>query len=185
MGTYSFAYAHRNLTSLQPIIGQLKRHLTELDLSNNNISDLSLLSQCPNLSVIVLNNNKITDTSTFPLLLNLKTLWLAHNSINNIHRLLTSLEKSCPNLTDLLLLGNECCPSYLNAHTKREYTEYRHFVLSRLSSLKVLDCQTVTDEERFNAIKFSCFTQKPRASERRRDRPLLSLPYSPLSNISS
>ncbi|KAL0218804.1 hypothetical protein P9112_004457 [Eukaryota sp. TZLM1-RC] len=167
MPATSLVFAHKNISNLSSISSSLKRYLQSLDLSNNSITDLSQLSNTPNLTTLILNNNRITDTTFFPPLLNLKTLWVAKNEICNIHRFITMIEKSCPHLTDLLLLGNECCPSYLNNRSKREYTEYRHFVISRLPTIKVLDCAPVTDSERLSAIKHHAVSL-PKAESLRR-----------------
>ncbi|KAL0212033.1 hypothetical protein RCL1_005659 [Eukaryota sp. TZLM3-RCL] len=172
----SLDLAHRSLTSLNNVQNLLKKSVTVLDLSHNSLTDLALLCNTPNLATLVCNNNKLTDLSCIPTLHSLRTLWLAKNEIRNIHRLLSILEQSCPYLTDLLLLGNECCPSYLNDHTKREYTDYRLFVLGRLPTLKVLDCTPVSDDERLAAIKYSCYStnQRPRRPSVMTTTPLVS-----------
>lgn len=54
-----------------------------------------------------------------------------------------------PNVKYLSLLGNPCCPTSSDI----SYQRYRYFVIYRLPSVKFLDSQLVTEDEREEAIR--------------------------------
>ena len=71
------------------IIPNLYRRLEHLDISNNNISDISILINCPNLEYLDLRNNAILqfsplayDSKGEKATTNLKTLYIAGNTVN-------------------------------------------------------------------------------------------------------
>ena len=80
---------------------ELCKTLTQIDLSRNNITNLTNLNNCKNLISIDLQNNNIVDISFLQTLINLKKLNLSHNNIKNI----TSL-KYLENLEYLNLSNN-------------------------------------------------------------------------------
>ncbi|CAL6023541.1 Conserved_hypothetical protein [Hexamita inflata] len=75
-------------------------NLTELDLQNNKISDISSISKLKNLKKLYLSYNYIEDISTLKSLLNLTHLFLSSNK-------LTSYKLALPNLVELSLSGNK------------------------------------------------------------------------------
>ncbi|PSB46542.1 leucine-rich repeat domain-containing protein [filamentous cyanobacterium Phorm 6] len=83
--------------------------MTELDLSNNRISDISSLGSLTNLTTLQLRNNRISDISSLGSLTNLTTLSLYFNGITDISFLgslinLTTLELSINQITDISFL---------------------------------------------------------------------------------
>ncbi len=69
-------------------------NLTRLDLTHNNISDVSPLAGLTNLGRLYLEGNNISDISPLAGLTNLRELWLGRNNIGDLSPLagLTNLE---------------------------------------------------------------------------------------------
>ena len=72
--------------------------LTELDLANNQISDIKPLESLTNLTSLYVSNNLLGDIKPLESLTNLTTLWLFDNQISDIKPL-----ESLTNLTELNL----------------------------------------------------------------------------------
>lgn len=123
-------------------------HITELDLSYNRISDLRFLSEFPALTSLVLDHNQVTSQVKIPEMRQLHTLWLNHNHIKNLGMFITTLATQCPNLRILSMMNNEAAPSFFNGGSYEQYADFRHFVISRLPKLEVLDYKGVTTAER-------------------------------------
>ena len=62
----------------------LREHLTHLNLSSNQISDITSLKELKNIQTLDLYNNKIIDISPLKELINLQYLDLYYNRISNI-----------------------------------------------------------------------------------------------------
>ena len=80
--------------------------ITELDLSNCQISDLSGIESFTSLITLNLSKNIITDISDLSSLTNLETLNLSNNTINNINNIrsliaLTSLNLNSNKISDI------------------------------------------------------------------------------------
>ena len=84
-----------NLTSLKSI-----------NLSSNNISDLSEFKNLENLRELRLHNNSISDISALSNLKNLSVLYLYNNAISNLKPLENLIENSKTKLLELYLNGN-------------------------------------------------------------------------------
>lgn len=61
--------------------------LAEIDANNNAISDISFAKNLPNLIVLVMNSNNITDISPLENCTKLKKLWLCDNAVKDISAL--------------------------------------------------------------------------------------------------
>jgi internalin A len=90
---------------------QILSSLTELDLGNNQISDISFLGSLTNLTTLNLCRNQISDISFLGSLTNLTTLYLGGNRITDISFLgsltnLTKLYLSHNQITDISFLGS-------------------------------------------------------------------------------
>lgn len=86
-------------------------NLTALNLSENEISNISMLAQLDNLEVLNLESNYISDIKSLSKLTNLKELYLGENQISNISVLskLTNLEilsLSANKISDINALSN-------------------------------------------------------------------------------
>jgi hypothetical protein len=83
---------------------------------------------------------------------NLSTLCVNDNKIENLAIFINNIAASCPNLVYLSMLKNKAAPSYFNGGTLIEYNYYRHYVISKLHNLKMLDDKAITPEERNQAL---------------------------------
>ena len=79
--------------------------LTELDLDDNQISDIKPLESLTNLTQLDLDANQISDIKPLESLTNLTLLFLENNQISDIKPL-----ESLTKLTDLYLNGNPIAP---------------------------------------------------------------------------
>jgi len=147
--------AYRDLSEVPPRIGeQFGQFLKELDLSNNELSDLTNLRDFQKLEVLVLDNNKLTSHTKIPSSLRtVHTLWVNNNEIANLSLFVDKLVASCPNLKFLSMLRNKACPNFFNGGTPKQYTDYRKYVIDRLRSLSVLDSSAITEQEREEAYR--------------------------------
>ena len=110
-----------------------------LNLWGNEIDDVKLLRQMPNVEVLSLSLNKISSLKEFASCSKLQELYLRRNSITDISevRYLSHLQ----NLKILWLLDNPCS----------EIENYREIVIKLLPNLVKLDNTHITGEERSNA----------------------------------
>jgi hypothetical protein len=85
----------------------------------------------------------------------------------DIDGLLATIEKQCPNLKYLSLLGNKACPHEIlqSGHDDQDYQRYRYYVIYRLSQLTFLDSSTITSEERREAKRVGAFMKVVRPVE--------------------
>lgn len=125
-----------------------------LDLSYNNISDVTFLTYFERLHTVILDRNKITSETVFPQIPSLKILWLNYNHISNLVLFLPNLSKKCPNLENLSLMGNVGAPSFLNGGTSNQQLHYRLYVISLLPKLRFLDDKWISVYEKDEAYRF-------------------------------
>jgi len=146
--------AYRDLEEVPPsLLAKYATTLTELDLSNNRLTQVSFLRGLAALETLVLDGNRLTHQARFPPLGRLQTLWVNRNAIGLLPTFLDRLAEAVPRLRFLSMLGNQACPNYLTGGTLKQYKDYRLFVLSRLRHLDMLDDAPVTEEERQEAIR--------------------------------
>eukprot|EP00727_Mastigamoeba_balamuthi_P011301 m51a1_g6794 hypothetical protein (224) ;mRNA; r:204580-205396 len=143
--------AFRDLAALPSLPKSAFATTEELDMSHNEVSDVSFLRRFAALRTVVLDGNRITSHTTFPRTETLRTLWLNSNQIANLPLFIDKLAESAPNLTQLSLLRNPACPNYFTGGTARQYADYRAYVVSRLPALVQLDDAPVTSAEREEA----------------------------------
>jgi Leucine-rich repeat (LRR) protein len=109
-------------------------NLTELYLDNNKITDISVLSTLTNLTELKLNNNKITDISILSILTNLTELELNNNQITDINGLST-----LTNLTKLYLHDNKITDiSVLSTLTNLTRLSLSNIQITDISGLSTL-----------------------------------------------
>ncbi|MGB7895124.1 MAG: leucine-rich repeat domain-containing protein, partial [Microcoleus sp.] len=90
---------------------QIFSSMTQMDLSDNQITDISFLGSLTNLTTLELSYNKITEISSLGSLTNLTTLNLSYNKITEISFLgsltnLTTLNLSFNKITEISFLGS-------------------------------------------------------------------------------
>ncbi|XP_013414951.1 leucine-rich melanocyte differentiation-associated protein [Lingula anatina] len=158
-----------------------------LDLSFNRISTLDGLENFPNLEELILDNNEVDDSINIPQMTKLHTISLNKNRISDLESLLEQINKNCPSLTFLSLLGNVACPNQLSSLDKDDddYRRYRMYVLYRVPRLKFLDSSPVKEAERAEAKRQGAFLSVVRPADTEDDNPDMESPtasqYTPLS----
>lgn len=146
--------AFRDLDEIHPrIVEKFAAKVVDLDLSNNNLSNIDPLKAFTKLETLVLDNNKISSHTKFPPLPKLSTLWVNHNNITNLSVFIDKLVDSVPNLKYLSMLGNEACPNFLNGGSLKQYNDYRQYIINRLRNLTQLDAGPISEDERRKALK--------------------------------
>jgi hypothetical protein len=98
--------------------GEILRDVTHLDLSSNNITDISPLKSLTGLTELNLKGNTINNITPLSSLTNLTTLNLTSNTINNITPL-----NSLTNLTTLNLSNNRNITDYSPLKSLRKLKE--------------------------------------------------------------
>ncbi|MEG3966849.1 leucine-rich repeat domain-containing protein [Microcoleus sp. T2B6] len=105
--------------------------MTKLDLSDNEITDISFLGSLTNLTTLDLSDNEITDISFLGSLTNLTTLYLYSSQITDI-----SFLGSLTNLTTLYLSSNQITDiSFLGSLTNLTTLDLSHNQISDISFL--------------------------------------------------
>jgi len=112
-----------------------------LNLWGNDLEDIRLLRQMPNVEVLSLSVNKISSLKEFANCPKLQELYLRKNNINDLSeiRYLTNL----PSLRVLWLWDNPCA----------EIENYREIVIKVLPNLVKLDNNAITPEEKMASAK--------------------------------
>ena len=114
-------------------------YIKNLKFFNSFLKDISIVSQCTSIESATFSKNNISSLSCFKNLQNLRELSLADNNISNINELIYL--GSCPNLIKLWLRNNPISSLW----------DYRIQVIRYIPSLKYLDDQEITQEEKIMA----------------------------------
>eukprot|EP01130_Rhizamoeba_saxonica_P004545 TRINITY_DN1854_c1_g1_i2.p1 TRINITY_DN1854_c1_g1~~TRINITY_DN1854_c1_g1_i2.p1 ORF type:complete len:479 (+),score=77.14 TRINITY_DN1854_c1_g1_i2:306-1742(+) len=148
-GKLSLAYVLNGKKDKRKILSRFRHSVRNLDLSYNQLSDISILQNFYHLQTLILDNNQITEHTTFPHLPSLKNLSVNCNFIVDIEEFLNQIAPIYPTLQYLTTMYNSCCPLF-HEH-KHHYYNYRIYVLSRLLCLQLLDETACSAEERKHA----------------------------------
>jgi hypothetical protein len=125
------------------------KHIIEyLDLTENNLDDLRFLIELPNLRTLIIDKNRINSNVKIPRLDMLHTIWINENQIANLSVFIQTLATQCPQLKYLSMMKNPAAPSFFNGGSYKQYEDYRHYVISQLPRLIMLDDRQVSLEER-------------------------------------
>lgn len=116
--------------------------IKNLNLWGNDIEDVSILKDMPNIEILSLSVNKISTLKSFAYCKKLTELYLRKNLIQDLSEI--RYLQNLPNLKVLWLWENPCA----------ETPNYRENVLSVLPNLIKLDNQAVTTEEKTQASKY-------------------------------
>ena len=115
-----------------------------VDLTENDITKLEELPRLARLETLMLANNKISSVEPdfAEMCPKLSSLILTNNRLSRLEDI-DRLGSGCHTLTRLSLIGNLVC----------NLPNYRLYTIGRIPSLKVLDFQSVTQQEREMARK--------------------------------
>uniref|UniRef100_A0A4P6DA15 Putative u2-associated snrnp a' protein rhodnius neglectus n=3 Tax=Rhodnius TaxID=13248 RepID=A0A4P6DA15_RHOPR len=145
--------AHQNLKYMPKSLFKNYREVVQIiDLSYNQIRDVSFLEGCTQLTSIIVDHNELNSDVIFPRLPQVKLLWMNYNLLTRLHPFVERLAYSFQYLQHLSLMGNVIVPP-LNEDTFYHYLQYRLFVISRLQSLLYLDDRAVTEDEKEEALR--------------------------------
>jgi Leucine-rich repeat (LRR) protein len=140
------------LDSIPERLLPIDKHIIEyLDLTENHLDDLRFLIELPNLRTLILDKNRINSNVKIPRLDMLHTIWINHNQIANLSVFIQTLVTQCPQLKYLSMMNNPAAPSFFNGGSYKQYVDYRHYVISQLPRLIMLDDRQVSLEERQEA----------------------------------
>lgn len=149
-GRVSLAY--ERLSHIPRPFAETFAHSTHtLDLSHNNLKDLSFLANFRHLTTLILDQNDAPLEHTLPHLPALRILWLNNCRIHNLTAWMRRLQSCCPALQHLSMLGNPGCLCAFNGGTILEHLDYRLFVVGALPQLSHLDDAPVTEAQREQA----------------------------------
>ncbi len=120
-------------------------YIKNLKFFNSFLKDISIVSKCISIESATFSTNNISSLKCFKDLQNLRELSLASNNISDINELIYL--GSCPNLSKLWLRNNPISNLW----------DYRIQVIRYIPSLKYLDDEEITENERIMANTGSFF----------------------------
>lgn len=137
--TDTLVLSDRELTDSDIVDLQYMTNITGIDLSNNNITDISPISNLTNLSYLCINDNNISDISALSKLTNLRELFLINNSISDISAL-----SKLTNLRKLFLINNSI--SDISALSNLTSLEWLCLDNNSISDISALSTCTMLNE---------------------------------------
>lgn len=111
-------------------------YVKNLNLWGNELEDVKVLRDMPNVEILSLSVNKINTLRDFRHCSHLTELYLRKNLITDINEI--RYLQGLPNLKVLWLMDNPCA----------DQTDYRAFIIRHLPNLEKLDSNAVTLEEK-------------------------------------
>ncbi|MEQ2206996.1 hypothetical protein XENOCAPTIV_005785 [Xenoophorus captivus] len=81
------------------------------------------------------------------------TVCINKNKIHNLPVFVEEIRRKFPNIKILSMMNNEAAPSYFNGGSLSQYKDYRHYVISQIPDLEILDDTEVLEKERVQARK--------------------------------
>ena len=121
-------------------------NIKNLNLWGNDLEDISIIKEMPNIEICSLSLNKINSLKDFAPLKKLAKLYLRKNMIADLTE--AKFLTYCPNLKVLWLQDNPIA----------EHPLYRQYIIKLLPNLIKLDSAAITMEERQEVAKTS-FTE--------------------------
>ncbi|XP_022084922.1 leucine-rich melanocyte differentiation-associated protein-like [Acanthaster planci] len=162
--------AFHDLTEIpQNAVSKFATKAEVLDLSHNQISDLRCLESFSKVHTLILDNNNIKSHVKFPSLPSVTTLWVNRNRISNLTVFVETVSRAFPDLRYLSMMNNPAAPSFFNGGSYEQYLDYRHYVISQLPKLTMLDDKEIPLSERQEGEKIykHLLTRKSSKSKRR------------------
>ena len=118
-------------------------NIKNLNLWGNDLEDISIIKEMPNIEICSLSLNKINSLRDFASLKKLAELYLRKNAITDLAE--AKHLQQCPQLKVLWLWDNPIA----------EHPMYRQYIIKLLPNLVKLDSSPVTQEERNESLKLS------------------------------
>jgi len=128
--------AGKKLKSLNEQPVENPKEIHTLDLTGNNLKHGGELRRFPNLVTLILDNNNYYLLEEFPVFPKLETFSANKNQFSNLHAFLDAAPLKFPNIKNLSLVGNPCCPFFEGGES---YEKYKADVLYALPTLENLD----------------------------------------------
>lgn len=125
-----------NIKSLKEKNLGTKSSIQHLDLTCNQFTSGTELSELPNLCTLILDDNQLEDIEDFPILKSLETFSANKNNLCNLDKFLDDAFDRFGNLKNLSLLKNPLNPFF---EDEKKYAVYRDKVLNKFPKLKTLD----------------------------------------------
>ena len=122
-------------------------NIKNLNLWGNDLDDISIIKEMPNIEICSLSLNKIHSLKDFASLKKLTELYLRKNSISDLTEV--KFLTYCPLLKVLWLWDNPIA----------EHPLYRNYIIKLLPNLVKLDNAAVTPEEKNEAMKMNITEQ--------------------------
>ena len=127
-------------------------NIKNLNLWGNDLEDISIIKEMPNIEICSLSLNKISSLKDFGHLKKLAELYLRKNAITDLSE--AKHLQNCPNLKVLWLQDNIIA----------EHPLYRQYIIKLMPNLVKLDSAPVTQEERNECIKLNITEQDIKSS---------------------
>lgn len=137
------------------LIDSKKSSIKFLDVSYNALSDCRFLYGFVQLKLVNLDNNEISTLDTLPSLPLLDTLSINNNSITSLDCVIQAINLQLPQLKNLSLMKNPCCPIFNTSSTEEELVNYRLKIISGIQQLKNLDGSVIKPQEKLDALSFA------------------------------
>uniref|UniRef100_A0A1B0EYF6 U2A'/phosphoprotein 32 family A C-terminal domain-containing protein n=1 Tax=Phlebotomus papatasi TaxID=29031 RepID=A0A1B0EYF6_PHLPP len=110
-----------------------------LDLTGNDLTDLSFLCYFTKLHTLVLDGNTHMFVRTLPHLSGLSTFWANNCNIKNYPEFIAVVADRFPNLKFLCILNNPGIPSHIYRSRFYSIILYRNYVINRFPWIQHLD----------------------------------------------
>lgn len=123
----------------QDLANEFSKFAISLDLTENEITDLSFLKSFNKLQSLVLDKNRHLNPKTMPTMKSLQILWLNSCNIPDITKWVEVIRVRCPKLRCLSMINNPGTRSLVNYSKSEENQAYRAYVAGKLKSLEYLD----------------------------------------------
>lgn len=161
-----------------------------LDLTENELTDLSFLKSFNKLESLVLDKNRQMCPTTMPTMKNLRFLWLNSCNIPDLGKWIEVIRLRCPKLTHLSMMNNPGSRLINGASSSSsvgdqlsgggrgvdvEEEQFRSYVASRLKNLQFLDHAQIVRKESKKSAGSELISKLFRISSGRREEPNLSM----------
>ncbi|XP_059621139.1 uncharacterized protein LOC132264828 [Phlebotomus argentipes] len=136
-----------------------------LDLTGNDLTDLSFLGYFTKLHTLVLDGNTHMFIRTLPHINGLSTFWANNCNIQNYPEFIAVLADRFPNLKFLCILNNPGVPSYISRSRFYSIILYRNFVINRFALIQHLDDCRVMEKKSFFHMALCYLYRRSRANK--------------------